>query len=435
MANKTIPLAHGHDTIELSVPHSTRVLQSEHAPETVLGTGEIRDALAHPTGTDSLEALLRARSPRRVAITISDITRAVPNRILLPPILETIAAVGIPDEAVVIVVGTGMHRPSTEAEHETLVGPHILARYRIVDHRADDPDGLTRISTDPHVAVSSEFAEADFRIVTGFIEPHFMAGFSGGRKGVCPALVDLATVQRFHGYETLASPAAREGLLEGNPCHEIASSIARTVGVDFLCNVAINREKQIVGIYCGDLFEAHERGTRDVSLWNGVRLDETFDIVITSGGGAPLDHTYYQTVKGMCMALPALHSRSTLLIVSGCSEQFGSPEYVDVMTRYATRPAQFIADIAQTPNQAKKDQWQYQMQCRVIDRIGAGRILFVSDFLREEFLPITAAHPVGGPGTASERAQRALDRLLSEQPGSSVAAIPDGPYTMLIPST
>lgn len=435
MANKTITLAHGHDTIELSVPESTRILQSDNAPAHVLGAQEVHDALADPIGTESLEAMLRARAPRRVAITISDITRAVPNRVLLPPILETIADAGIPDEAVVIVVGTGMHRPSTEAEHETLVGPQIRSRYRIIDHRADDPEGLTRVSSDPHVAVSREFAEADFRIVTGFIEPHFMAGFSGGRKGVCPALVDLATVHRFHGYETLASPAAREGRLEGNPCHEIASSIAGTVGVDFLCNVAINRDKEIVSIYCGDLFEAHQRGTRDVALWNGVELDETFDIVVTSGGGAPLDHTYYQTVKGMCMALPALHSGSTLLVVSGCSEQFGSPEYVDVMTEYAARPGQFIVDIAHTPNRAKKDQWQYQMQCRVIDRIGAERILFVSDYLREEFMPITAANPVEGPGGATERAQRTLDRLLAEQPNASVAAIPEGPYTMLIPST
>ena len=428
----TIQLAHGHDTVELRLPDTATILKPTEQPDRVLGADAVRAALAAPIGTPSLEELVRARSPRRVAITISDITRAVPNKVFLPPILETLDRAGVPDDAIVIVVGTGMHRPSTPAEHEILVGRDVLARYRVIDHRADDLSTLTTVSQDPYVAVSREFASAEFRIVTGFIEPHFMAGFSGGRKGVCPALVDLATIQRFHGYETLASPSAREGLLDGNPCHAIASEVARTVGVDFLFNVAINRSKQIVGIYCGELFEAHARGCRDVMRWNGVKIDRRYDIVVTSGGGAPLDHTFYQTVKGLCMALPALHTGSTLLIVSSCYEQFGSEEYVALMREYSLLPAEFISRIARDAGRTGKDQWEYQMQCRVIDRIGVENILFVSDDLDAEFQAIAAVNPVVGPGKAAERAQSALDRLLAERPGASVAVIPDGPYTMLI---
>jgi len=197
---QTARLLYGKDGIDVRVPESAAVLAGRHPPAVPDADAAVRAALAGPIGTAPLAELLRRRQPGSVAITISDITRPVPNQDLLPPLLAELNAAGVADEQVVVIIGTGMHRPSTPAERQTLLGDELLKRLEVLDHRADAPDTLTQVSDDPPVRVSRRFLEADFRVVTGYIEPHFMAGYSGGRKGVCPALVDLATVQRFHGY-------------------------------------------------------------------------------------------------------------------------------------------------------------------------------------------------------------------------------------------
>jgi nickel-dependent lactate racemase len=344
--------------------------------------------------------------------------------------LEVLNAAGVGDGQVVVIIGTGMHRPSTPVERKALLGAEILRRVEVIDHVAAEPATLMKVSDDPPVSVNRRFAQADFRIVTGYIEPHFMAGFSGGRKGVCPALVDLATIQRFHGYRTLADPRADNGVLDGNPCHEIALAVARRVKVDFLFNVAITRDRGIAGIYCGDLERAHLAGCGDVSEWTGAEIDAPFDLVITCGGGYPLDATFYQTVKGMCGALPALGERSTLLIVSECSEGLGSRAFADLMLAYDNDWRRFLRDIAAS-GETRLDQWEFQMHARVLERIGVERLWLVSDGIPPEVQRHIAVRPILAPGDAAARAQRAVDEYLAGQPGARVAVIPDGPYTML----
>jgi nickel-dependent lactate racemase len=324
-----------------------------------------------------------------------------------------------------------MHRPSTPEEHAYLLGEEIPARYRVVDHTSDRSETLTQVSDSPYVGVNRLFVEADFRIVTGFVEPHFMAGYSGGRKGVCPALVDLKTIQRFHGYRTLSDTGAREGVLQGNPCHEISLAVARKVGIDFLFNVAIDREKRIAGVYCGDLEAAHQAGCRDVGRWTGVDLERTYDMVITSGGGYPLDQTYYQTVKGLVMALPALHERSRLLLVSSCAEQLGSPEYTELMRRWGRRWREFMVEIARNEDRTLKDQWELQIQTRVLERIDSSAVFLASDDLAPDLQAATGITPLAGSEDVSARAQAWLDAELTRDPQASIAVIPDGPYTML----
>ena len=283
----------------------------------------------------------------------------------------------------------------------------------------------------PPVSVCRRFAESDFRIVTGYIEPHFMAGFSGGRKGVFPALVDLASIQRFHGFDTLASPLADNGILDGNPCHEIALEIAKTVGVDFLFNVAITRDREIAGIYCGDLVEAHLAGCREVTEWTTAEVPGPLDLVVTCGGGYPLDQTFYQTVKGMCTALPALGPGSTLLQVSGCGEGIGSQAYTKLMLRWGRDWRGFLAFIEANRHETSLDQWELQVQCRVLDRTGSGRLWFASDGIPTERQQQLGVTPLLGEGDAIRRAQRAIDEFLSSRPGARLAVIPEGPYTML----
>ncbi len=428
---KTIHLLYGKDGMELSVPDSSDVLTGQHVPAVADAAAAVEAALAKPIGSASLAEMVAAKHPRTVAITISDITRPVPNKQFLPAMLKVLNACGIGDKQIVIIIGTGMHRPSTPDEKETLVGKDILGRVEVIDHRADDPSTLVRVSDDPPVSVCKRFAQADLRIVTGYIEAHFMAGFSGGRKGVCPALVDLATVQRFHGYQTLSNPLADTGVLEGNPCHEIALAVARKVGVDLLFNVAITGDRKIAGIYCGDLEQAHKAGCKQVARWTTAEIDGPYDLVITNGGGYPLDLTFYQTVKGMCTALPALAPGSTMLQVSHCGEQLGSGTFTELMMKWDGDWRGFLAHIAANKDRTELDQWEFQMQARVLAVIGPEKLLFASDGIPSRVQMHIGVNPLLGSGNAAERAQNAIDAYAAAHPAARIAVIPDGPYTML----
>ncbi len=427
---ETVKLLYGKDGIELDVPDNAVVLEGQHVPAMADPERSVAEALANPIGCDSLVDLLAAKKPKTVAITISDITRPVPNKVFLPPMLKVLNDCGVGDSQIVIIIGTGMHRPSTPQEHKILLGK-ITERIEVIDHTTDKPETLVKVSDDPPVSLCKRFAEADFKIVTGFIEPHFMAGFSGGRKGVCPALVDLKTVQRFHGFETLSSDRADTGILKCNPCHEIALKVAQRVGVDFLFNVAITRDKQIAAIYCGDLAHAHDAGCKQVTEWTTAHIDRKFDLVITNGGGFPLDQTFYQTVKGMCTALPALGENTTMLQVSNCGEQLGSQTYTDLMLGYNNDWQNFLADIEANKDSTRLDQWEFQLQCRVLNRIGMDNIWFVSDGIEADVQKQICVTPILGDGSAKQRAQKAIDDYVSANPNASIAIIPDGPYTML----
>lgn len=428
---KTVRLLYGKEGMVLSVPDHARVLEGKDVPALADPDRAVAEALAHPIGTPPLADLIATRRPRTVAITVSDITRPVPNREFLPVLLDVLNRVGVTDAQIVLVIGTGMHRASTAQEREILLGADILRRLEVTDHSAGDASTLVRVSDDPPVQVCRRFAEADFRIVTGYIESHFMAGYSGGRKGVCPALVDLGTIQRFHGFDTLSDPRADTGVLDGNPCHEIALRVARTVGVDFLFNVTITRDRRIAGIFCGDLVRAHEAGCREAAESTRADIDAPFDLIVTSGGGFPLDQTFYQSCKGMCTAMPGLTDRSTLLQVSHCGEQLGSPAFADIVLKWGRDWRGFLADLEAHRDVTHLDQWQFQMQARVLERIGVDRLWFVTDGLPPDVQRRIAIHPVLGEGDARVRAQRALDAYVAENPTARIGVVPDGPYTLL----
>jgi nickel-dependent lactate racemase len=427
-----VRLLYGEEVLALALPEQTEVLVAGDVQPLVHRRRAVEEALAQPTGTPPLADLVQRKRPRQVAITVSDITRPVPNAEFLPTMLEVLNRSGVDDSRVVLVVGTGMHRPSTPEERRLMLGAEILSRVEVIDHRADEPEDLVEVSRDPLVRVNRRFVEADFRIVTGYIEPHFMAGFSGGRKGLCPALVDLATIERFHSYETLSHPLAETGALEGNPCHEIALELARLVGVDFLFNVALTRKRQIAGVYCGDLEQAHLAGCRQVARWSAAEVSKDFDLVITSGGGFPLDQTLYQTIKGMVGAMPALGPESTLLQISGCADGLGSEAYSELLLRWGPDWHGFQADRLAHPGVTELDQWELQMQCKVLERVGLERLWLVTDGIPHGVQQRLALTPILEGGTARERAQRAVDHFLAVRPEASVAVVPEGPYTMLV---
>ncbi|MCC6581424.1 MAG: nickel-dependent lactate racemase [Phycisphaeraceae bacterium] len=430
---KQVELRYGRTRLTVSVPASAAVLTHPVVHAAADAIAVVRHALRQPIASAPLEQLLRQRKPRTVAISISDITRPVPNEPIVTALLVILGACGIPDSAVVVVIATGMHRPSTPEERKFMLGSALLHRVEVIDHIADDAATLVSVSDNPPVSVNARFARADFKIVTGLIEPHFMAGYSGGRKGVCPGLVDLKTVQRFHGYRTLADPRSAEGVMTGNPCHDEAMRVANLVGVDFLVNVTIAHDRKLAKVYAGDLVAAHDAGCKDVAQSTCAQVNDSFDLVVTSGGGYPLDETVYQTSKGIVMALPALHRDSTLLIASDCKE-IGSPEFTGMLETYSNDWRRFLDDISRQACPIK-DQWVLQMLARVHERITLDRVCLAADDVPTAMRGKLWCRWVDGQGNAQTKVQRFIDEYLAAHPAAKLAVIPEGPYTMLVRAT
>lgn len=422
--------------IPIVVPDDAEVLRAPEVPALPYAEQAVADALASPIGSEPLAALLEAKNPRNVVITISDITRPVPNKLILPPILRTLHGAGIPEDRVTILVATGMHRPSTPEEKLELVGEEIASHYMIVDHRSEVMDELTELRQPSiygtRVFINKRYMEADFRIVTGFIEPHFMAGFSGGRKGVCPGLANVATVQKFHGFQFLDSPNATNYVLDGNPLHEEATSVVEMTGIEFLVNVGLNEEKQIAGVFAGDWKQAFLAGTEKVKSWTSARATRTADLVVACAGGYPLDKTLYQTGKGMCSTLPILEQSGKALIVSACSEGLGSPSFTKIMREWGQDWRGFLEWIG-SKETTDHDQWGFQMHAKLLQRTGVEGLMFACGGISPEDqarMSLTPIYFANGSDPNLEELRRSIQARIDGARGERISVIPDGPYTV-----
>ncbi len=431
---KSTYLLYDRARLEVEVPAHWSILEPADPPAVSDLFAVIEAALEKPIGSEPLSAIAgRADKSKPAVIVISDITRAVPNREFLPYLIRTLKQGGFEDRQIILLVATGTHRPSTRQEHIELVGPEIAGKYKIVDHQARDPETLVdlphRTGAGTSVRMDATYMGAGLKILTGFIEPHFMAGFSGGRKSICPGLVDLVTLQIFHGYKFLADPRARAGNLEGNPGHLEALDVARMVRPEFIFNVTVNAGGKITGIFAGDMERAHEAGADFVRRTMTVRVDRPFDVVFTSGGGYPLDTTFYQAVKGMVIAAEYVRAGGKVVICSGCRQGFGPQTYRDLMFEYGDYK-DFVRDISRS-KETRMDQWEFQMHTRVLDKIGVEGLIMSCDTmtssdLRRSF--VTAAEDVVGPGSAREQIGCLVRRFSSD--GLRVGVLPRGPYIL-----
>ncbi len=430
---------YGKGRLDFTVPDHARVIQCPELKPLDDPAGRINQALEHPIGSQPLGILAsKLTSSAKVVVVISDITRPVPNQVILEPLLAKLETSSLEPEQITILIAAGMHRPSTAKEKIELVGERITRRYRIVDHRADKPQSLVALNVEtPHgrqVWINRQYYQADLKIVTGFIEPHMMVGYSGGRKAICPGLVNLDTIQQFHGPELLKNPKARAGILDGNPCHQEALAVARAAGSDFLLNVIVNPDKQILAVVAGDLEDAHTQGVEWLERHCTISDVGLYDIVVTCGGGYPLDATFYQAVKGMVFAEPLIKPTGTMLIASSCSEGIGSEDYQRILFQYSHSWRDFLTDIL-SREQVQRDQWELQVHCGVLNKIGKDNLLFVTDGIESETLAkcnvTPAAHRLAEPTKGSAALmQAALNGLARRYPDASWAVIPDGPYIL-----
>lgn len=413
-------LEYGRQGMPIEVPDGARLLQMAAVPGLDRVEERLDEALRRPIGTPAFKDIVRGR--QNACIVISDITRPVPNALILPPMLRLLEEAGIGREDITILVGTGLHRPNEGEELVALVGADIARDYRIVNHAARARETLVHLgqtSCGAPIWIDRIYVEADLKIATSLIEPHLMAGFSGGRKAICPGLMGVDTMRVLHGPQLLSHPNASEGIIEGNPFHRQALEVAQKAGCDFTLNVAMNAQRQVTGIFCGDLDKAHAAGVAFVEETAAAAIEAPADIVVTSSAGYPLDLTFYQAVKGMTAAMPVVREGGTLIIAAECAEGLGGPEFSRLLLE--TPDAETFERRLQDPDFFVIDQWQLQEMCKVMRK---ARIVFASAAIHAEYAGRLLVQ-------TAPSAQEALDEALARHgDGATVAVIPKGPYVL-----
>ncbi len=417
-----VEMRYGTSTLPMEIPEVNVVGVLEIAESVPLPdeNGAVREAIARPIGSPPLAELAGDRES--ACIVISDITRPVPNKVILPPLLEVLEQSGIPREKITILIATGIHRPSNAEELETMVGSHIMETYRIVNHFSQKPETqayLGKTENDTPVYINKTYLEADLKITTGLIEPHLMAGYSGGRKAICPGIASVETMKVMHGPELMEHPKSAVGILDGNPFHKEATEIARMAGVDFNLNVAIDKHRSITGIFAGELVESHRVGAAFVEKQAKVTLPAPADAVVVSSAGYPLDSTFYQAIKGLLTAVEIVKQGGSILLVAACSEGIGSKPFTDLIFKTDDLTA-FVQGLY-NPANFVIDQWQLEELAKVARKAD---IYFYTDGIPYHQRAKLFVHPLKTP---QEGIQEILDRYGAD---AQIAVIPEGPYVL-----
>lgn len=416
---KKIHLQYGATGLELEVdaPNVTVV-----EPRFVQGLPDeaaaFQNAVRKPIGTKPLREQVKATD--KVAVVIPDITRPLPTERLLPWLFAELSHV--PAANFTIINGTGSHRGNTPAELEKMVGVDVVKNYKIVNHTAHDPATLLpagRTIDGLPVSMTKEYVQADKRIVMGFIEPHFMAGFSGGYKGVFPAIADIEAITHYHRAAVIADPKSTWGVLEGNPTQTQIRRNGALIPLHFCINVTQNKKREITGFYCGDALEAHRQGCEYAKQTAMVACDREFPVVVTTNGGYPLDQNLYQTVKGMSAAAQIIAQDGYILTAARCNDGFPSHgNFKKLLFEHGTPKA--ILDTVLAPGFKMFDQWEAQMLAMIQVRARTG---LYSEISAEE---IRRAH-IEPVQDVSRRLAEELSKIGKNAP---VAVLPEGPMTI-----
>jgi nickel-dependent lactate racemase len=414
-----VRLAYGQGTLAIDLPDDRTTVIT---PSPRAGLPDERAAFLAALERPIESAPLRARvkPTDRICILFTDITRATPNHRILPWLLEHLG--DHPRDRITLLNQTGTHRPNTPAELERMLGPEVVANYRVLNHECEKEEDLVPLGVthDGTPAFLNRHAvEADLRIVTGFIEPHFFAGFSGGPKGLMPGVAGLRTVMSNHGYRNIGDPRATFGITEGNPLWEELRAIALRTGPNFLVNVTLNEERAITNVFAGDLIGAHRVGIEYVRASAMQKVKAPFEVVVTTNSGYPLDLNLYQGVKGMSAGARILGEGGTLILAAECREGVPAGSPLDHLLRSGNSPEEILALLA-TPGFVRPEQWQAQIQALIQRR---ARVL-VHSRLPDDV--IRACHLTPCPDIAAA----VRSELERHGPQARVAVLPQGPLTI-----
>jgi lactate racemase len=419
-----VEMSYGKGTlpVELSPDWNVTVIRKPDMPVIADPVAALESAFDAPVGTKPLDVL--ARDAKSACILICDITRPVPNGLILGPLIRRLLGAGIARENITVLVATGLHRPNEGAELEELIGdPWVLKTVRVENHFARNDSDHIHVGTTTKgnvVRLDRRLIDADLKIATGLVEPHFMAGYSGGRKVIAPGVAHAETITTFHSSRYMEHPLAANCVLDGNPLHEDQLEIVEMIGGALAINAVIDEHRRTSFLNFGEIVASHLDAVDFIRGYAEVGVPRRFKTVVTSCAGYPLDLTYYQTVKGMVGPMDILEPGGDLIIVSDCAEGMGSPEFVEAQRRLVEMgPDGFLAAIMDKSH-ADIDEWQTEMQLKPM-RIGA--IHLYSKALPAADWPLTGVNRVDDLGHCiAESVARAGD--------GGLAVIPEGPYVI-----
>ena len=414
-------LAYGKKGLEWDIPENCHVDVIE--PRWTDGIAEpkqaITAALRNPYNSPPLKTL--AGKNRRIAIIFSDITRATPYPVILPPLLDELN--GVPAENITFFCATGTHRPCSDKELEGILGKEICMKYRIVQNNAYEESQfleIGRTSSGNNIRINKEVFQCDLKILTGFIEPHFFMGFSGGGKAIMPGMAYIDTIRHNHSIQLLESENARWGITEGNPLWEDVMEAAGLVPGIFLLNITLNRNQEITGVFAGMLRQAFDSGcdfARDSAM---VPVDREYDLVITSNSGYPLDLNVYQSVKGMSAAAQIVRQDGIIIIAAECWDGIpAGSDYEKILT--SAQSIDELADYVKTQEKNLQDTWQVFYQVLIQKK---AKVYLYSDKLDDATVSRALLTPAGDP-------ERLIADIVSGSgPETRVCILPEGPQTI-----
>ncbi|MDR3376326.1 MAG: nickel-dependent lactate racemase [Ancalomicrobiaceae bacterium] len=422
--NQMVHIAYGRGHLAVRLPDGAEptVIRKVTLPKLPDQPAAIERAFSQPIGAPPFAELAKGRAS--ACILICDITRPVPNHLFLRPMIEKLMAAGMPAAAISVIVATGLHRPNEGAELAELVGdPWVIDTVRVENHFARDDAAhvdLGPTSRGTPVKIDRRFVEADLKIVTGLIEPHFMAGWSGGRKVIAPGVAHHETIRTFHSARFMEDPLAVQCNLIGNPLHEEQLEIVAKIGAVYALNTVIDEDRDLVHVTFGEVIASHLAAVDRIAASMAVAVPRRFNTIVTSSAGYPLDKTYYQTVKGMVTPMDILEPGGTLIIASECSEGFGSAEFRDAQSRMvAMGPERFLATL-KAKTFAEIDEWQTEMQLKPMRM---SRVQLYTTGLGEAERRITGVELV-------DSVEAAIAASIARHGDGAVAVIPEGPYVV-----
>jgi nickel-dependent lactate racemase len=418
-----IAFGRGHLPVLLPEAADVTVIRKAELPKLPDARRAVAHAFDHPIGSKPLRELARGR--KSACILICDITRPVPNKLFLRPMIQDMMQAGIPLERISILVATGLHRPNEGEELAEIIGdPWVLAEVKVENHFARKEEtlvdfGRTKTRGTP-VKLNRRFVEADLRIATGLVEPHFMAGWSGGRKVIAPGVAGHETIRTFHSARFMEDPLAIQCNLVGNPLHEEQLEVVKLLGEVYALNTVIDENRDLVCVTFGEIIKSHLAAVDFVTDATKVKVPRKFKTIVTSSAGHPLDKTYYQTVKGMVTPMDILEPGGTIIMASACSEGFGSPEFREAQKKLVEiGPEKFLATLT-AKTLAEVDEWQTEMQLKPMR---LGKVQLYTTGLSDEERRITGVDIV-------TNIDEAVAASMARHGDPAVAVIPEGPYVV-----